>query len=161
MADREFSKGSPSMPAKSGKTESDGFTAEERAAMKARTAELRTAGKKGAKAADGLQDVLDSIAKMSPDDRALAERVHVAVTENAPELSPKTWYGMPAYANDDGKVVLFYQDSGKFKYRYSTLGFQDTANLDDGDLWPVAYALWAWTPEVEKRVVELVKAAVS
>jgi uncharacterized protein YdhG (YjbR/CyaY superfamily) len=87
--------------------------------------------------------------------------VHVTVTGNAPELTPKTWYGMPAYANTDGKVVVFFQDAGKFKYRYSTLGFQDAANLDDGDLWPVAYALQQWSPTVEKRVVELVKAAVS
>ena len=147
--------------AKTAKTESDGFSAEERAAMKERAAELRAEGKKGAKKADGLQAVLDSIAKMDPADRALAERVHVTITENAPELMPKTWYGMPAYADADGKVVVFFQDAGKFKYRYSTLGFQDTANLDDGDLWPVAFALQAWSAKVEKRVVELVKAAIS
>jgi uncharacterized protein YdhG (YjbR/CyaY superfamily) len=149
------------MPTKSAKPESDGFSPEERAAMKERAAELRAEGKKGAKKADGLQAVLDSIAKMAPEDRALAERVHVAVTGNAPELSPKTWYGMPAYANADGKVVIFFQDAGKFSYRYSTLGFQDAANLDDGDLWPVSYALRQWSPSVEKRVAELVKAAVS
>jgi uncharacterized protein YdhG (YjbR/CyaY superfamily) len=149
------------MPAKSSQTESDGFSAEERAAMKARAEELRAEGKKGAKKADGLQDVLDAIAKMAPEDRALAERVHVAVTANAPELSPKTWYGMPAYANADGKAVIFFQDSGKFKYRYSTVGFQDTANLDDGDLWPVSYALQKWSPAVEKKLVELVKTAIS
>jgi uncharacterized protein YdhG (YjbR/CyaY superfamily) len=149
------------MPAEQVKNESDGFSAEERAAMKERAAELRAEGKKGAKKADGLQAVLDRIAEMAPDDRELAERVHVTVTANAPDLSPKTWYGMPAYANADGKIVLFFQDSGKFSYRYSTLGFQDTANLDDGDLWPVSYALMAWSREVEKRVVELVKAAVS
>src|SRR4051812_44862685 len=148
------------MAAKSSKTESDGFTAEERAAMKERAAELRAEGKKGAKRADGLQAVLDRIASMAPDDRALAERVHVAVTGNAPELAPKTWYGMPAYANADGKVVIFFQDSGKFNYRYSTLGFQDAANLDEGDLWPVSYALKGWSPAVEKKVVELVQAAV-
>jgi uncharacterized protein YdhG (YjbR/CyaY superfamily) len=149
------------MPAKSSQTKADGFSAEERAAMKERTAELRAEGKKGAKKADELQAVLDSIAKMAPEDRALAERVHQTVTATAPELSPKTWYGMPAYANADGKVVVFFQDSGKFKYRYSTLGFQDAANLDDGDLWPVSYALQKWSPVVEKKVVELVKAAVS
>jgi uncharacterized protein YdhG (YjbR/CyaY superfamily) len=149
------------MPAKSSQTESDGFSAEERAAMKARAEELRAEGKKGAKLADGLQDVLDSIAKMAPDDRALAERVHVAVTANAPQLSPKTWYGMPAYANADGKVVVFFQDSGKFKYRYSTVGFQDAANLDDGDLWPVSYALQRWSPVVEQKLAELVKAAIA
>src|SRR6266545_664547 len=147
------------MPAKSLPTESDGFSAEERAAMKERAAELRAEGKKGAKKADGLQAVLDAIAEMAPADRALAERVHVTVTATAPELSPKTWYGMPAYTNADGKVVVFFQDAGKFKYRYSTLGFQDAANLDDGDLWPVSYALKGWSPEVEKKVVELVTAA--
>ncbi|MFI5927741.1 iron chaperone [Micromonospora sp. NPDC051543] len=149
------------MSAKSSTTDSDGFSAEERAAMKERAAELRAEGKKGAKKADGLQAVLDRIAQMAPDDRALAERVHVAVTTAAPELSPKTWYGMPAYANAADKIVVFFQDSGKFNYRYSTLGFQDPANLDDGDLWPVSYALRAWSPEVEKRIVELVRAAVS
>ena len=129
--------------------------------MKERAAELRAEGKKGAKKADGLQDLLDKIAAMAPEDRALAERVHVTVTANAPDLTPKTWYGMPAYANADGKVVIFFQDSGKFSYRYSTLGFQESANLDDGDLWPVSYALTKWSPTVEKKVVKLVKAAVS
>ena len=149
------------MPTKNTETGTDGFSADERAAMKQRAAELRAEGKKGAKQADALQAVLDSIAKMAPDDRALAERVHAVVTSTAPELAPKTWYGMPAYANAAGKVVLFFQDSGKFGYRYSTLGFQDAANLDDGDLWPVAYALGTWTPKVENRVTELVRAAVS
>jgi uncharacterized protein YdhG (YjbR/CyaY superfamily) len=149
------------MPTKTSKESSDGFSAQERAAMKQRAAELRAEGKKGAKKADGLQAVLDSIEKMAPDDRELAERVHVTVTAAAPGLLPKTWYGMPAYANEDGKVVLFYQDSGKFNYRYSTLGFQDAADLDDGDIWPVAYALHRWSPKVEKQVLALVKAAVS
>jgi uncharacterized protein YdhG (YjbR/CyaY superfamily) len=149
------------MPAKKSTTASDGFTAEERAAMKERAAELRAEGKKGAKKADGLQAVLDRIAQMAPEDRALAERVHVVVTGTAPGLTPKTWYGMPAYADADGKVVVFFQDAGKFKYRYSTLGFQDAAHLDDGDLWPVSYALQGWSPAVEKKVVSLVKAAVS
>ncbi len=149
------------MPTKNAENESDGFSAEERAAMKERAAELRAEGKKGAKKADGLQAVLDRIAEMAPEDRALAERVHVTVTATAPELSPKTWYGMPAYANADGKVVVFFQDAGKFSYRYSTLGFQDAANLDDGDLWPVSYALKEWSPVVETKVVELVKAATS
>src|SRR3954469_15810066 len=147
------------MPAKTSQTESDGFTAEERAAMKERAAELRAEGKKGAKKADGLQAVLDRIAEMAPDDRALAERVHMTVTAAAPELLPKTWYGMPAYANADGKVVVFFQDSGKFNYRYSTLGFQDAANLDDGDMWPVSYALKNWSPVVEGNVRKMVKDA--
>jgi len=149
------------MPATNAKTESDGFSAQERAAMKKRAAELRAEGTKGAKKADGLQAVLDGIAAMAPQDRALAERVHVTVTAAAPGLSPRTWYGMPAYANGDGKVVVFFQDAGKFSYRYSTLGFQDTANLDDGDTWPVAYALKKWSPLVEKKVAGLVKAAIS
>ena len=149
------------MPAKSSTTETDGFSAEERAAMKARATELRAEGKKGAKKADGLQAVLDRIAELAPEDRALAERVHVTVTTTAPQLSPKTWYGMPAYADADDKVVLFFQDSGKFHYRYSTLGFMDTAHLDDGDLWPVSYAVLKWSPAVEKKIVELVQAAIS
>ena len=149
------------MPATNAKTETAGFSAEERAAMKNRAAELRAEGKKGAKKADGLQAVLDAIAGMAPEDRALAERVHVTVTSVAPDLAPKTWYGMPAYVNEDGKVVVFFQDSGKFKYRYSTLGFQEAANLDDGDIWPVSYALETWSPTVEKKVAELVKAAIS
>jgi uncharacterized protein YdhG (YjbR/CyaY superfamily) len=149
------------MPTKTAKSESDGFSAEERAAMKERAAELRAEGKKGAKRADGLEALLDRIAQMAPEDRALAERVHVAVTATAPELTPKTWYGMPAYANEDGKVVIFFQDSGKFSYRYSTLGFQDAANLDDGDLWPVSYALRQWSRVVEQKVIELVKTAIS
>jgi uncharacterized protein YdhG (YjbR/CyaY superfamily) len=149
------------MPAKNVKAKPDGFTAEERAAMKERAAELRAEGKKSAKKVDGLQAVLDKIAEFAPQDRALAERVHVTVTATAPELSPKTWYGMPAYANADGKIVVFFQDAGKFNYRYSTLGFQDAANLDDGDMWPVAYALKNWSPAVEKKVAELVKAAIS
>ena len=149
------------MPAKKTTTTSDGFSAEERAAMKERAAELRAEGRKGAKKADGLQQLLDAIEKMAPEDRALAERVHVTVTKAAPDLAPKTWYGMPAYANEAGKVVVFFQDSGKFGYRYSTLGFQDTANLDDGDIWPTSYALMKWSPAVEKKVAAMVSAAVS
>jgi uncharacterized protein YdhG (YjbR/CyaY superfamily) len=161
------------MPASKAKTEStsksasksaskaDGFTAEERAAMKARAAELRAEGRKGAKKADGLQAVLDVIGEMPPEDRAIAERVHVAVTANAPGLTPKTWYGMPAYANADGKVVVFLQAAGKFNTRYSTLGFQDSANLDDGDMWPASFALARWSPAVEEQVAALVTAAVS
>ena len=148
------------MPTKD-KTDSDGFTAAERAAMKERAGELRAEGKRGAKKADGVQAVLDRIAQMAPEDRALAERVHVVVTKTAPDLAPKTWYGMPAYANADGKVVVFFQDAGKFDARYSTLGFQDTANLDDGDMWPTTYALQRWSPAVEKKVVALVKKAVT
>jgi uncharacterized protein YdhG (YjbR/CyaY superfamily) len=149
------------MPAKNAQAQSDGFSAEERAAMKERAAELRAEGKQGARKADGLQAVLDKIGQMAPEDRALAERVHVTVTATAPGLSPRTWYGMPAYTNADGKIVVFFQDAGKFSYRYCTLGFQDAANLDDGDIWPVSYALREWSPVAEKKVIELVKAAIS
>lgn len=134
----------------------DGFSAEERAAMKQRAREVR---RRTSKATDGLQDLLDAVAKMAPADRALAEQVHAAVTRHAPHLAPKTWYGMPAYANAAGKVVVFFQDAGKFKYRYCTLGFQDAAALDDGDLWPVAYALTGWGEAVEARVAALLAQA--
>jgi uncharacterized protein YdhG (YjbR/CyaY superfamily) len=149
------------MPAKTSQTGNGGFSAEERAAMKDRAAELRAEGKKGAKKADELQAALDSIERMTPDDRAIAERVHATVTANAPQLSPKTWYGMPAYANADGKVVVAFKNSGKFGTRYSTLEFQDAANLDDGDQWAVSFALQKWTPAVEQKVAELMRAAVS
>jgi uncharacterized protein YdhG (YjbR/CyaY superfamily) len=149
------------MPAKSSQTESGGFTAAERAAMKARAAELRAEGKAGAKKADGLQALLDSIEKMTPEDRAIAERVHATVSAAAPELLPKTWYGMPAYVNEGGKVVVAFKNSGKFGMRYSTLEFQDAAHLDDGDVWPVSYAVPKWSPAVEKKIAELMKTAVS
>ncbi|MGH3261921.1 MAG: iron chaperone [Trebonia sp.] len=148
------------MPTKSSQT-TEGFSAEERAAMKARAAELRAEGKKGAKKADELQALLDSIAKMTPEDRAIAERVHATVSATAPELSPKTLYGMPAYANAQGKVVFAFKNSGKFGMRYSTLEFQDAAHLDDGELWPVSFAVQRWSPAVEQKIVDLVKAAVS
>ncbi|AKU15217.1 iron chaperone [Luteipulveratus mongoliensis] len=142
-------------------SESTGFTPAERAAMKRRAAELRAAGKSGTKKADDLQAVLDAIASMSAADRSLAERVHATVAASAPQLSPKTWYGMPAYANAAGKVVVCFKNSGKFNTRYSTLEFQDAANLDDGDLWPTAYALSVWSTAVERKIAELVTAAVS
>lgn len=129
--------------------------------MKARAAELRTEGKKGAKKAEGLEALLDSIAQMAPDDRALAERVHKTVTAAGPDLLPKTWYGMPAYTNADGKVIVAFKNSGKFGSRYSTLEFQDAAHLDDGDIWPVSYAVQKWSPQVEKKIAELIEAAVS
>jgi uncharacterized protein YdhG (YjbR/CyaY superfamily) len=127
--------------------------------MAARAAELRAEGKKGAKKADELQAALDSMAKMTPEDRAIAERVHATVAEAAPQLSAKTWYGMPAYTNADGKVVVAFKNAGKFGQRYSTLEFQDPAKLDDGDMWPVSFALTTWTPAVEKKVAELMRAA--
>ena len=149
------------MTANTIETESSGFSAEERAAMKQRAAELRAEGRNGAKKADGLQTLLDAIAKMEAGDRAVAERVHVTVTATAPDLSPKTWYGMPAYANADGKVVLSLKNAGKFGQRYSTLEFQDSAHLDDGAMWPVGFAIQEWTPAVEEKVAELVRAAIS
>jgi uncharacterized protein YdhG (YjbR/CyaY superfamily) len=149
------------MPAKTAQPKSGGFSAAERDAMKARAAESRAEGKKGAKKAEGLEAVLAAIAKMAPTDRALAERVHVAITGAAPDLQPKTWYGMPAYANEDGKVVVFFKDAGKFNQRYSTLGFEEAAKLDDGQIWVTSYALLDWTPAVEKKVVAAVRAAVS
>lgn len=149
------------MPTNSSQTGNDGFTAAERAAIKQRAAELRAQGKKGAKEADGLQALLDSIAKMTPDDRALAERVHATVTAVAPDLSTKTWYGMPAYANAAGKIVVAFKNAGKFGARYSTLEFQEAAQLDDGDLWAVSFAILTWGPAVEQRIADLMKTAVS
>ncbi|OFI39152.1 hypothetical protein BIU82_16070 [Arthrobacter sp. SW1] len=140
----------------------DGFTEEERAAMKERAQELKSSAKRRTtgKAAkpDGESEVLAKIAELPEPDRGVAERIHAIVKESAPELEPKTWYGMPAYARN-GKVVCFFQGSGKFKTRYSTLGFNDPAQLDDGEMWPVAYALTELTPEVETRIAELVKKA--
>ncbi len=135
----------------------DGFSAEERAAMKERAKETK-AVKRGKKA-DGTADVLEKIAAMADADRVVAERLHEIITKAAPELAPKTWYGMPAYARD-GKVVCFFQDAAKFKARYATLGFQDTANLDDGAMWPTSFAVTKLTPAVEKEIVALVKKAV-
>ena len=152
---------SPAKSRQKSTTPADGFSAEERAAMKERAAELRAEGKKGAKRADGLQAVLTRMADMAPEDRALAERVHVVVTATAPHLAPKTWYGMPAYADADGKVVVYFQDAGKFDSRYSTLGFNDSARLDDGDFWPTSFAVTGWSAEIEEKVTALVRAATS
>ena len=133
---------------------SEGFTAEEKAAMKARAKELKAA-------AEGEEAVLSALAAMSPEDRALGERIHAIVKETALDLTPKTWYGMPAYANKDGKVVLYFRDAEKFKERYAMLGFNDTANLDDGSMWPVAFALTKLTKADEARIAKLLKQAVS
>jgi uncharacterized protein YdhG (YjbR/CyaY superfamily) len=141
---------------------SDGFTVEERAAIKERTQELKAAVRtKKDKAAgeQGEQDVLAKIAELSEPDRTMAERLHAVVKASAPALSPKTWYGMPAYAMD-GKVVCFFQSAQKFKTRYATLGFSDAANLDDGALWPTAFALKVWTAAEEARIGALVQKAV-
>lgn len=144
------------MPAQ---TQTEGFSAAERAAMKERAAELRAEGKKGAKLADGLQAVLDAIEKMVPAERVIAERVHATVSAQAPQLLPKTWYGMPAYATAEGKVVFCFKNAGKFGMRYSTLEFQDAAQLDDGDFWAVSFALPTWSAAIEQKVAELVKKA--
>ena len=135
---------------------SKGFTPEERAAMKERAQELKAAKNR----AEGESDVLAKIAEMPKADRALATRIHAIVTETAPALWPKTWYGMPAYARD-GKVVCFFQSAQKFKTRYATLGFSESANLDKGALWPVAYALTELSPADEAKIRALVKKAVS
>jgi uncharacterized protein YdhG (YjbR/CyaY superfamily) len=136
-----------------------GFTAEERAAMKNRVAELK-AEQRGAKKADGEEDVLARIAEMPAQDRLMAQRLHNLIKSAAPHLTPKTWYGMPAYAKD-GNVICFFQNSQKFKTRYSTLGFSDKAKLDEGSLWPNSYALMELTPDTEKAIIALVKKAVS
>jgi len=143
------------------KTKSDGLSAEERAAVKDRAKELRAQQKAGKNREAGTKAVLDAIAALGDDDKALAEGLHKIVGEVAPELVPKTYYGMPGYANADGKIVVFLQPAGKFKTRYSTVGFEGTAHLDDGDLWPTSFALLALTPETEKRLTALVKTAVS
>jgi uncharacterized protein YdhG (YjbR/CyaY superfamily) len=138
----------------------DGFTAEERAAMQERTRELKAASRRGPSAAkaDGEADVLAKIAEMPEPDRAMAERVHALIKATAPDLEPRTWYGMPAYAKD-GKLICFFQAASKFKVRYATLGFQPDAKLDDGTMWPTAFALTELTAEVEARIVALVRKA--
>jgi uncharacterized protein YdhG (YjbR/CyaY superfamily) len=143
-------------------TASKGFTDEERAAMRERAQELKAAARRGPRAgkADGESDVLARIAEMPERDRAMAERLHTIVKASAPALSPRTWYGMPAYAKD-GKVVCFFQSAQKFKTRYATFGFSDKANLDGGAMWPVAFALKELTADVEAKIDALVKKAVS
>ena len=140
----------------------EGFTDEERGAMKERAQELKAAARRGPRAAkpDGESDVLAKIAEMPEPDRAMAERLHAVITASAPALSPKLWYGMPAYAKD-GKVVCFFQSAQKFNSRYATFGFNDTANLDEGAMWPTAFALKKLTAADEARIRELVKRAVS
>ncbi len=139
---------------------SKGFTGEERAAMKERAREMKAEARAIKGKAEGESDVLAKIAEMPEPDRALAERVHAIIKANAPALSPRTWYGMPAYAKD-GKVVCFFQAAAKFKSRYATLGFSDSANLDEGAMWPNAFALTELTTADEARIGALVKKAVS
>ena len=161
MAEKKSGKKGPQQSAKrtTGKA-SQGFTDEERAAMRERAQELKAAGRRGAGKADGESDVLAKIAEMPEPDRAMAERLHAIVKASAPALSPKTWYGMPAYAKD-GKVVCYFQSAQKFKSRYATFGFNDAANLDEGAMWPTSFALTELTATEEARISELVKKAVS
>ena len=144
-------------PAKSTTQKSKGLTAEERAALKERLKEEKAerAGKAGE------SDVLAKIAEMPEPDRTMARRIHEIIKASAPELSPKTWYGMPAYANKDGKVVCFFTAASKFNSRYATFGFNDDANLDEGAMWPASFALKELTPAAEAKIAELVKKAVS
>jgi uncharacterized protein YdhG (YjbR/CyaY superfamily) len=157
MAERKTAKKATRQSAKrtTGKA-SKGFTAEERAAMRERVRELKAAGRK----ADGERDLLAKIAEMPEADRVMAERLHAIVKAAAPDLSPRTWYGMPAYAKDDD-VVCFFQSAQKFKSRYATLGFSDKANLDEGAMWPTSFALKGLTAAEDKKIGALVKKAVS
>jgi uncharacterized protein YdhG (YjbR/CyaY superfamily) len=139
----------------------EGLTVEERAAMKERVRELKAEARADRDRAAGERDVLAKIAEMPQPDRAMAERLHAIITASAPDLSPKTWYGMPAYANKDGKVVCFFQSAHKYNSRYSTFGFQDAANLDQGAMWPTSWALTELTAADEKKIAALVNRAVS
>jgi uncharacterized protein YdhG (YjbR/CyaY superfamily) len=147
-------------PAKKRTQQSKGFTDEERAAMKERAQELKAEARANKDRAAGQSALLAKIAEMPAQDRAMAKRLHAIVTASAPDLSPKTWYGMPAYAKD-GKIVCFFQSAEKFKSRYATFGFSDEANLDDGAMWPTSFALKTLTAADEKRIGALVKKAVS
>ncbi|MEA2632473.1 MAG: hypothetical protein QOE66_2692 [Chloroflexota bacterium] len=142
------------------KTESKGFSADEKAAMRERARELKAESRRDADRADGERDLLAKIAEMPKADRDLAGRIHALITTTAPGLSPKTWYGMPAYARD-GKLVCFFKSADKFKARYATLGFEEDAHLDDGNMWPTTFALKALTAADEARIRALVKKAVS
>jgi uncharacterized protein YdhG (YjbR/CyaY superfamily) len=141
-------------------TKKEGFSAEEKAAMKARAQELKAAARMDKDRAAGESAVQAALAEMSPQDRAIGERIHAIVAESAPDLSPKTWYGMPAWARD-GKVVCFFRNAEKFKERYAMFGFNDGSNLDDGSMWPIAYALTELTKADEAKIAALVKKAVS
>ena len=138
-----------------------GFTEEEKAAMKERARELKAEERANKDRAAGEADLQAKIAEMPESDRSMAARIHEIVSANAPELSPKTWYGMPAYANKDGKIVCFFQAAAKFNARYATFGFNDTANLDEGAMWPTSYALKELDPAGEEQIAALVKKAVS
>ena len=139
---------------------SGGLSAEERDAVKQRAKELRDQEKAGKNRAAGDKAVREAIAEMEPGDKPLAEGLYKVVTEVAPDLVPKTYYGMPGFANAEGKIVVFIQAAAKFKTRYATIGFEDRANLDDGDMWPIGFAVRNWTPAVEAKIAELVRKAV-
>jgi uncharacterized protein YdhG (YjbR/CyaY superfamily) len=156
MAEGKPAKKSTPRSAKS----TEGFTAEERAAMRERSRELKAEARRGARKADGESDLLAKITEMPAHDRAMAERLHAIISANAPTLAPKTWYGMPAYAKD-GKVLCFFQSADKFKARYATFGFNDVANLDEGAMWATSFALKDLTATEEAKIVALVKKAVS
>lgn len=145
---------------KNNQKSSDGFTAEEKAAMKARAQELKVEARTSKNKEEGEKAVFAVIAQMDETDRTIASRLHELIQENAPDLVPKTWYGMPAYANKEGKVICFYQAASKFNVKYATFGFQHDANLDDGNMWPTGFALTKLTPTEEARIVALVKKAV-
>ena len=153
--------GEPAQEGKMSAKKSKGFTDEERAAMKERAKELKAEERANKNRAAGESDVLAKIAEMQEPDRSMAERLHEIVKASAPALSPKTWYGMPAYANKDGKVVCFFQSAQKFNARYATLGFSDEANLDEGAMWPTSFALKELTATEEAKISALVKRAVS
>ena len=153
--------GEPAQEVTMSAKKSKGFTDEERSAMKERAQELKAEARANKKKAEGESDLLAKIAEMPEPDRAMAERLHELVKASAPTLSPKTWYGMPAYANQDGKVVCYFQSARKFNSRYATLGFNDVANLDEGAMWPTSFALKELTAAEEAKISALVKRAVS
>ena len=158
MAEKSTKKTAPAK--RTAPSTSGSFTAEERAAMKARAQEQKAEARANRNRADGERDLLAAIASMKGSDRAMAKRLHAIITAAGPDLWPKTWYGMPAYAKD-GKVVCFFQSAEKFNARYATLGFSDQAKLDQGSMWPTSYALKKLTPADEKKIGALVKRAVS
>jgi uncharacterized protein YdhG (YjbR/CyaY superfamily) len=161
MKERQMSTEKITQKTATSRKKTDGFTDDERAAMKERAKELKAEARTNKNRAEGESDLLAKIAEMPEPDRAMAARLHEIVTESAPTLMPKTWYGMPAYANNDGKIVCFFQSAQKFGARYATLGFNDAANLDDGAMWPTSFALKGLTADVEAKIGTLVKQAVS
>ncbi len=140
---------------------SEGFTAEEKAAMKARAQEMKAEARASKDRAAGESAVIEAIAKMKEPDRSMGKRLHEIITATAPELMPKTWYGMPAYADKDSKIICFFQAAGKFNVRYATFGFQPDANLDEGNMWPASFALIKLTAAEEAKIIALVKKAIS